>query len=165
MTSSFWDKKVNGRRERFGMNVVNAKNYKQTLSDASESLNAVLVLSDQSPGDSKKSYWMKFLNQETAVLFGSEIMAHELDYSVVYFATRKVRRGHYELEFKTISEDSSICEWGEITEAHTHLLEAEIKANPHQWLWSHKRWKRETPNNLNQLKKEQREKFNAKYFT
>ncbi|MFT5860360.1 MAG: KDO2-lipid IV(A) lauroyltransferase [Flavobacteriaceae bacterium] len=165
MTSKFWDKKINSRRERFGMNVIHSKNYKKTLKEAKETLNAVLVLSDQSPGDSSKSYWMNFMEQETAVLFGTEIMAHELDYSVVYFATRKVHRGHYELEFKMISDNPSSAQWGEITEAHTRLLEKEIVANPHQWLWSHKRWKRELPKDLNQLKKEQREKFNAKYFT
>ena len=48
-----------------------------------------MVLSDQSPGDSLKSYWMDFLNQQTPVLFGAEMMAHELDYSVVFFATKK----------------------------------------------------------------------------
>lgn len=165
MTSKFWDKKINARRQRFGMNVVHAKNYKQALKDSKESINAVLVLSDQSPGDSKKSYWMNFLQQETAVLFGTEIMAHELNYSVVYFATRKERRGHYSLELKLITDNPKGCEWGEITEAHAKILEEEIISVPHHWLWSHKRWKREIPSDLNQLKKEQREKFNAKYFS
>ena len=163
LSSQFWHKKINARRERFGMRVIHAKNYKEELAKKPEELKAVLVLSDQSPGNSLKSYWMDFLNQPTAVLFGTEMMANELHYSVVFFATRKVKRGYYELELQTISENPKQMNWGDITEAHTKLLEKEIVRNPSQWLWSHRRWKREVPKNLEQLKSEQNEKFNARY--
>ncbi len=163
LSSQFWHKKVTARRERYGMKVVHAKNYKEKLSENPEELKAVLVLSDQSPGNSLKSYWMDFLNQQTAVLFGAEMMANELNYAVVFFATRKVKRGYYEMELKTITETPRNMQWGDITEAHTELLEQEINKNPSQWLWSHRRWKRELPEHLEQLKKEQNEKFNARY--
>lgn len=163
LSSQFWHKKVTSRRERFGMRVIHAKNYREKLSDNPEELKAVLVLSDQSPGNSLKSYWMEFLNQQTAVLFGAEMMANELDYTVVFFATRKVKRGHYEMNLEVLTKDPRSASWGEITEAHTEALEKEIKNNPAQWLWSHRRWKRELPEDLNKLKTEQNEKFNARY--
>lgn len=163
LSSQFWHKKVNSRRERFGMRVLHAKNYREKLSNNPDELKAVLVLSDQSPGNSLKSYWMNFLHQQTAVLFGAEMMANELNYAVVFFATRKVKRGHYEMELKLITEEPLSLHWGEITEAHTNALEKEIKENPSQWLWSHRRWKREIPENLEHLKTEQHEKFNARY--
>jgi len=163
LSSQFWHKKVNARRERFGMRVIHAKNYKDKLAEHPEELKAVLVLSDQSPGNSLKSYWMEFLHQQTAVLFGTEMMANELNYTVVFFATRKVKRGHYEMELKILSKDPGNLEWGELTEAHTIALEKEIKKNPAQWLWSHRRWKREIPEDLNKLKTEQHAKFNARY--
>jgi KDO2-lipid IV(A) lauroyltransferase len=53
--------------------------------------------------------------------------------------------------------------WGQITEAHTSRLEQEIVRHPQYWLWSHKRWKRDVPNNLEQLKLEQNEKFNKRF--
>ena len=162
MTSAFWDKKINARRSRFGMNVIHAKNYKEELSKATDT-HAVLVLSDQSPGDSLKSYWMNFLNQQTAVLFGTELMANELDYAVVFFVIRKVRRGKYEMELTEITQNARALNWGEITEAHAHLLEKEITNAPSYWLWSHKRWKRDIPADLTELKNIQREKFNSKY--
>ncbi|XOV67950.1 MAG: lysophospholipid acyltransferase family protein [Fluviicola sp.] len=163
LSSQFWHKKVTSRRERFGMRVVHAKNYREKLSENPDELKAVLVLSDQSPGNSLKSYWMNFLNQQTAVLFGAEMMANELDYAVVFFATRKMKRGHYEMELKLLTNDPRSTKWGEITEGHTKALEKEIKNNPAQWLWSHKRWKREVPEDLKKLKTEQNEKFNARY--
>lgn len=163
MTSKFWDKKINDRRSRFGMQVIHSKNYRTELTATSSSPKAVLVLSDQSPGNSNKSYWTKFLNQPTAVLFGTEIMAHELEYSVVNFITRKAKRGYYEMELTLITDSPSDCKWGEITEAHTRLLEKEILIKPEFWLWSHKRWKREIPEDLEVLKKIQKEKFNEKF--
>lgn len=162
MSSSFWDKKINARRSRFGMQVVHSKNYKEALKDV-EAPTAVLVLSDQSPGNSLKSYWLEFLHQQTAVLFGAEMMANELNYAVVFFITRKVARGKYELELKLITDEPRKMPWGSITEAHTRYLEEEIIKQPEYWLWSHKRWKRELPENPEELKKEQRARFEAKY--
>lgn len=163
LTSKFWDKKINARRSRFGMNVIHAGNYKAELGSDSAELKSVLVLSDQSPGDARKSYWTRFLQQETAVLFGAEIMANELDYAVVYFTTRRKKRGYYEMELHQITDEPKMLSWGEITEQHVQLLEKEIIENPQFWLWSHKRWKRAIPEDLEQLKQEQREKFNQKY--
>lgn len=163
MTSKFWDKKVNARRQRFGMHVVHAKNFRQAIQDYKETPLAILVLSDQSPGDSRKSYWMNFLHQETAVLFGAEQMAHEYNFIPVFFHTRKVKRGYYELELTQITENPSSMPWGAITEAHTRLLEKAILEKPEYWVWSHKRWKRQLPEDLEALKLEQRAKFNEKY--
>lgn len=163
LTSKFWDKKVNGRRSRFGMNVIHAGNYRKALATQTDRPKAVLVLSDQSPGDSRKSYWTEFLNQQTAVLFGAEMMANELGYAVVYFTTHQRKRGYYEMKLELITEDAKTLSWGEITEKHVHLLEKQIMAKPHYWLWSHKRWKREVPEDLDQLKSEQIEKFTSRY--
>lgn len=163
LTSAFWDKKVNARRSRFGMKVIHAGNYKEALSAKTEQLKSVLVLSDQSPGDARKSFWTNFMNQNTAVLFGAEMMANELDYAVVYFTTHRIKRGYYEMELTLITDEPKSLNWGEITEQHVQLLEREIMAKPEFWLWSHKRWKREIPSDLEQLKQQQREKFTTKY--
>ncbi len=163
MTSKFWDKKINERRMRFGMNVIHSKNFKEEIEKNLHHPIAVLTLGDQSPGDSTKSYWMDFLHQKTAVAFGTELMAHQFDFAVVYFATRKIKRGYYEMELFLITENASSTEWGEITEAHTHLLEKEIIKNPAYWIWSHKRWKRELPSDIEKLKNEQKSKFEQRF--
>ena len=163
MTSKFWDKKINERRMRFGMNVIHAKNFKEEIQKNSGQPIAILTLADQSPGDSTKAYWTKFLNQESAILFGVEQMAHTYDFAVVFFTTRKVKRGYYEMELKLITDNPQKLEWGAITEKHIHLLEKEIIDKPEYWIWSHKRWKREIPSNLELLKKEQHAKFNERF--
>ncbi len=163
LTSKFWDKKINERRSRYGMKVVNVKNFKTAIEAEKNNPIAILVLSDQSPGDSRKSYWMNFLNQQTAVLFGAEQMANEYNFAVVFFAMKKVKRGYYEMDLSLISDEPKAMKWGEITEQHAKMLEKEIVAAPEFWIWSHKRWKRDIPSDLEELKSEQQSKFNSKY--
>ena len=163
MSNKFWDKKVNQRRERFGMQVINASNYQIKFRTFKKKPFAVLTLGDQSPAHSTKSYWMNFLNQDTAVLFGTEHMANDYNFTVVFFIVHKVKRGFYELELKLITKDAKSLEWGQITEQHTRILEAEIIRNPSQWLWSHKRWKREIPQDLTTLKRKQKKYFEERF--
>jgi KDO2-lipid IV(A) lauroyltransferase len=163
MTSKFWDQKVNRQRERFGMKVVHAKNYKAAFKAFKEKPLAVLNLSDQAPPDAQKSYWTTFLNQPTPVLFGTEFMANKYDFAVVFFIVKKKKRGFYVIELKTITENPKALNYGEITEMHTRLLEQEIISKPEYWLWSHKRWKRAVPDNLEELKQKQKELFYKRF--
>ena len=165
LSNKFWDEKINKHRSRFGMKVVHAKNFKEVISKEVISPIAILVLGDQSPPDSNKSYWMNFLHQQTAVLFGTEQMSNEYEFSVVFFAMEKVKRGFYKMRLELIAEDPKSMNWGEMTKSHTKLLEKEINLKPQFWIWSHKRWKRRIPENLEQLKKDQLDKFNSKYRT
>ena len=163
MSNAFWDEKINERRARFGMQILHSKNVKENFEALKNERIATLILSDQSPGDSNKAYWMEFLHQPTAVLFGCEQLAHTYDHAVVFFALRKVKRGHYEMTLKLITDAPRTKAWGEITEAHTHLLEQEILAQPQYWLWSHKRWKRDLPADPAALQSQQENSFNARF--
>lgn len=162
LTSKFWDKKINQQRERFGMQVIHSKNFKEAI-QVQKLPYAILVLADQSPGDSRKSYWMPFLNQQTAVLFGVEQMANTYNDAVVFFHTRKKKRGYYEMELKLLTDNPKSLNYGELTEMHAKELERNIREKPEYWIWSHKRWKREVPLDLEELTLEQREKFNKKF--
>ena len=161
LSNGFWDKKLTERRQRFGLKVVNAKNYKEMFQQ--EKAVSVLVLTDQAPADARKSYWMEFLQQPTPILFGVEQMANEFDLSVVYFSMKKIKRGQYSIEFNILTEDPKSLPYGVLTEKHVKLLEESIIDQPCNWLWSHKRWKRELPADLDALKAAQKSKFDEKY--
>lgn len=165
LSSGFWDKKINNLRSRFGMHVIHSKIVKETFDNYQkhEIPTATLTLSDQSPGDSRKSYWMNFLHQPTAVLFGAEQLANTYNQAVVFYLPQKVKRGYYEIQLELITKEPRTLAWGELTEKHTKLLEKRILEEPGPWLWSHKRWKRAIPIDLDQLKQEQREKFNRQF--
>ncbi|MFM7663292.1 MAG: lysophospholipid acyltransferase family protein [Bacteroidota bacterium] len=163
LSSSFWDHKLTERRERFGLKVIHSKNYRETLINEGDKPFILLMLADQSPGDSHKSYWMNFLQQPTAVAFGTEALANETDAAVVYVAVTQLQKGGYEIRFEILTTAPKSLTFGQLTEAHVRQLETDILATPNLWLWSHKRWKREVPEDLVQLRNEQEQRFNQRY--
>lgn len=165
LSNGYLNQKINKLRGRFGMEIASPNNYKDLISNSFDNSFAMLTLSDQSPGDSLKSYWTTFLNQPTAALFGAEQMAHTYDLAIVYFRMKKVKRGFYTIQLELICDSPKGYSYGQLTEAYTRLLENQIKDCPELWLWSHKRWKREIPKNLDALMNSHREKFEVKFGT
>ena len=97
---------------------------------------------DQAPNwDGSKHDMGMFLNQQTYAMTGSLGVACKLSHSVVYLKMKSVCRGKYEMEFIPICEDASKFTPDELMTKYYQLLEAEIKETPHNWLWSHNRWK------------------------
>lgn len=162
MSNQFWGQAINNKRERFGLKVIHSKNYKEELA-AEKNPYTLLMLGDQSPGDTNKSYWMNFLNQQTAVQFGTEALANTYDLAVVYFNIEKVRYGYYEMTLTLLTDKPKEMSWGAITLQQTELLEQQINKKPYLWMWSHKRWKRELPIDLNALRIEQEQRFNKSF--
>lgn len=164
ITNPFWNKILTQQRSRFGMEIINANEIHQTFQKHStKKPTATLLLSDQSPIDTKKAYWMIFLNQSTPVFFGCELLAHQYDQAVVYFTLKRIKRGNYRIDLELICEDPKQLNWGEITERHVRLLEKDIILKPQFWLWSHNRWKKKTPKNLEEIKQLQKLKFQEKF--
>jgi len=159
LTSKFWDKKINARRARFGMHIIHSKIVHDYFQRKHTRPIATLVLADQAPGDAHKSYWMNFLNQDTPIVYGPEMLAHRYDHTCVFFHLKKIKRGYYTMHLDIITEAPRSTGWGEITEQHTRKLEHVIQHQPEFWLWSHKRWKRQIPENLEELRKEQKQRF------
>ncbi len=82
-----------------------------------------------------------FMNQKTKVMLGSAGLAHRLGMSVLYMRMKPVSRGHYEITFVPICENAALMEPEAVMRKYFDLLEADIRETPHNWLWSHKRWK------------------------
>jgi len=157
------DQQINFRRERFGMRVINAKNYREILNEEvkGEPL-AILTIGDQSPAQDN-SYWMPFFGHETPFAFGAEVMAHAYDMAVVYMVLKQKDDGTYLAQTELLCEDPKTMGYGEITEAYVQRLERDITAEPQSWLWSHRRWKHPFPANMKAFKKEHKERFEKRF--
>jgi KDO2-lipid IV(A) lauroyltransferase len=162
LTNKFWDKKINTQRERFGMKVTHAKNYKDVLNNCNEPT-ATLVLGDQNPSNPNNSFWTEFLNQKTAFFFGAEIMANQRNSAVVNAHINLVKKGYYEIELDLITENPTTENYGHITSNYIKNLEQSITKKPEFWLWSHKRWKMNVPENVEKLQMEHKERFEQKF--
>lgn len=84
-----------------------------------------------------------FLNQKTLMFTGAEDIATRLDLPVVFLDIDRLERGRYEISFSTITESAASESKRHITREYARLLEDGITARKHNWLWSHKRWKRD----------------------
>lgn len=143
LKNPYFNQLINGLRSKYGVMMVSTKDSYRRLKmekDRGE-VTMTYFLADQSPQESKIRYWTSFLNQETPIFLGAEQIAKKLDMAVVFFDIRKVRRGHYEIEFKLLSESPKSEENHTITQKHVKALEERIIAEPEWWLWSHRRWK------------------------
>lgn len=147
LRNRFFDKKIRETRGKFGLELANAKEVKTYLDSKRDELIMVVSVSDQSPYNPNRSYWMDFLNQPTAVQLGAESNARQYDMAVVYADIKKVKRGYYETTLHPLFENAKETEVGEITEKFTRVLEEKIREKPEYWLWSHKRWKHKKSSN------------------
>ena len=145
LSNKYFDGKMQLTRSKYGLKMISTRSVKRFLDSNPNELTATIFAIDQSPSNPNSAYWMTFLNQETAVLYGVEKYAREYNYPVVYGIINKVKRGHYNLELVDVTASPRETAYGEIIEKTQHLLEIDIRKNPEYWLWTHKRWKHKKP--------------------
>jgi KDO2-lipid IV(A) lauroyltransferase len=102
-------------------------------------------MSDQKPSANNSQIWLRFLNQDTAVLTGTEKIARHSGAVVCYLDIKKTKRSFYEGKVKLISEDPTETREFEITEKYMQFLEKTILRDPAGYLWTHNRWKYKKP--------------------
>ena len=148
LSNRFFERKMKESRGKYGILLIPTSEVKSYNENQPETPTMMFYGTDQSPKSSTKAYWMRFLNQDTAVAFGIENYSKKFNYPVLYCGVNKIKRGYYEMFFKLISDKPRETKYGEITEKHVRLLEEQIIENPEYWLWTHKRWKREKPDGV-----------------
>ena len=56
---------------------------------------------------------------------------------------KRVKRGYYSMEMFDVTDKPKELADNELTQLYASLMEDSIRKQPEDWLWSHKRWKRE----------------------
>lgn len=149
LRNKYFDGLMYRMRTRFGTKLIAMKDtFREMLAQRNE-LNATAFIADQTPSP-ENAHWMQFLNQDTPVFKGAEVIARKIDYTVVYATIKRVKRGYYEINAEVMTENPKLTSEGELSTAHTQRLEKDIIAQPEVWLWSHRRWKhkRQTTNTM-----------------
>lgn len=139
------DKLIKKIRSRTGTLLVDATVAHKTVDTFSEHTYIKGLIADQVPANLKRSRWYDFLGAPCPFMTGPEWTASTERSAVVFAALRKVKRGYYTLTLNEISADASQEIPGYITDRFVALLAAEIRYQPANWLWSHRRWKRTLP--------------------
>ena len=97
---------------------------------------------DQSPyGTAIARHTVTFLHQPTRVMMGGATLAAKFGMPVWYMAADRLSRGRYQVRFRKICDPSDALPPETVMERFYAMLEEDIRRNPANYLWSHKRWK------------------------
>ena len=98
-------------------------------------------ISDLSPKPGSTHAWMEFLHQDTPLFAGAERIGKKVGAAACFARITRPPRGYYVCRIELLTPDMSQYPDYQLTERYMRLLEQEIQANPHLWLWTHRRWK------------------------
>ena len=144
LSNKYFNGLVYRMRTRFGTRLIPMKDTMRDMLKNRDELTATAFIADQAPLPDR-AYWMNFMNQDTPVFLGIEKIALKIRYPIVYITIRRVKRGYYKVFAERIGLPLNLQETGKITEIHTSRLEADIRSQPENWLWTHRRWKHDRP--------------------
>ncbi len=143
LKNKYFDSLVRRIRAKYNTYLITTKQTVFTLKDLNTKgeMGMFGFLSDQSPKAKKARHWKEFMGIKVPVHTGAESLAKELDMTVIFFKTKKVKRGYYETTFKTVTKNPTEYKDYEITDLFISYLEELIHEDPEFYLWTHKRWK------------------------
>lgn len=143
--NKYWDNWIKRNRERFGLKLVSmrGKGFIQYYKQKQVQKTIHLYVADQSPRGLQGAVWCNFLNNRLPFFSGAARYAVANDCEVLFVKVVQTKRGFYQIELVPITKSDKKLSAEEITTQFAALLEEQIKSTPHDWLWSHKRWKHE----------------------
>lgn len=148
LSNPFFDKKMKDSRSKFGLMMIPTKEVGKEMKRLKDTVKTTVYAIDQSPANPQKAYWMYFLGRETACYYGPEKYARDHRSPVLFARIHKVKRGHYEVEYEPVMDRPEDAEYGEVIHAVQRMLEKDVRKWPEYWLWTHKRWKHQRPENV-----------------
>lgn len=128
-------------REKYGTHFVKATEFKERREEIFKGRFVFFLAADQNPGNPAAAYWQHFFSKAAPFITGPEVGGIKNDAAVVFVRSRIVKRGHYVLECTCYTANTATTAPGEITGAFRDFLEGIIREEPHNYLWTHRRWK------------------------
>ncbi len=143
IANPYFDKLVRDIRSKFKAYLITTKETIPAIQENEKNgIRGVYgFASDQSPKASKAYHWGSFMNINTPVHTGAEMLSKKFDMNVIFLRVKKVSRGHYEATFEILSKDVQSIPDYQLTDRFLALVEQQIHEAPEFYLWTHKRWK------------------------
>jgi Kdo2-lipid IVA lauroyltransferase/acyltransferase len=133
-------------RSHYGARMVAAKKLLRVVARHRHKVHAIALMADQIPMSSGSGrHWLNFLGQPTAFYPGPAEIAHATGYATYFPCMRRLSRGYYELYFAPMTAAGERLESEAFTARYARVLEAQIRSDPANWMWSHRRWKLTPP--------------------
>lgn len=144
LANGAFDRLFRRLRGRFGaVGIPMPETARTLMSYKKEKTTAIIgFIADQSPKWNMIGQWVRFLNQDTPVITGTEHIIKRLNNVAVFCSLASAGRGYYVCKVERIIEDTKDIPDYKLTDMYYEYLEKAIRQNPSSWLWTHKRWKR-----------------------
>ena len=143
LNSKAFDRLLIELRTRFGSSGLRMNDTMRKMVSLKRSgeRSVVIFLADQSPNRDSIHHWSNFMNQETGFFSGPERLAKKLDIPVLFLRMKHPARGQYMVDIELLTDTPMETSEGWITEQYVRKMDESLRADPANWLWSHKRWK------------------------
>ncbi|HMK04686.1 MAG TPA: lysophospholipid acyltransferase family protein [Ferruginibacter sp.] len=130
-------------RQRYGTRFIKSTEFKTKKDQIFKERFVFFLAADQVPGNAAGGYWQNYFGKPAPFITGPEISGIKNNTAIVFARSRIVKRGHYVCECSLFAENGASTETGEITRAFRDFLEKVVREEPHNYLWTHRRWKLE----------------------
>jgi KDO2-lipid IV(A) lauroyltransferase len=141
LENKIMDRFIYNLRARFGAHPVAMKDTLRELIKHRKTVRSFAMVADQTPPHSEIQHWAMFLNQYTPFYVGGDKIGAAMQMPVLFASMKRMKRGYYEVTFEVLKNLPIAKEGHEVTQLFIERLEACIKEQPSNWLWSHRRWK------------------------
>ena len=144
LSNPLWDSIFSDIRGRWGMHIVPQKKAPRVLLAKENRPWACGFIADHRPLQVSESNVIRFLNHNTAFIYGPEEIGNKVGADFFYLEMSRKKRGYYRIRFHELSPSDKSVPYP-YTRLFWKEFEKTIRKHPELWLWSHKRWKFEVP--------------------
>ena len=149
LSSSFWDKVFGDNRcapiakENKETCYVESRKILRFVMAHRNEKRLYIFPTDQCPYKYASAHTVdNFMHQPTLTMTGGAALAHKFGFAVVYMAFKKKENFGYKMSFREICPDASKFTPEDIMNKFYSYLEEDVNAQPENYLWTHKRWKK-----------------------
>ena len=142
LSNKGFNKLIYHLRARYGSILIPATSFTTQFSKyAANGQYSLALAADQNPGIPLQAYWVDFFGRLTPFVKGPEKGAKLNNTAQVFVHFYRTKRGYYHSQYEIMTVDPKHFADGQLTLQYVKLLEAKVRSNPSNYLWSHRRWK------------------------
>jgi KDO2-lipid IV(A) lauroyltransferase len=135
------EKYLYGSRTALGMHIYPTRETSLTFERHADQCFAMFMMPDGSPSKIELAHWINFLGRETACIHGPAKHSQTRNLPILFLHLQREKRGYYSGHYQLITDNPQSLEAAEITQKIMDAVADEIKLQPANWLWTHRRWK------------------------
>ncbi len=135
---------VREQRKVSRLRLVSMQDVVKSLAGSAGKENYILMIADQSPSPDN-AHWEPFFGIRTPFFKGPATIAVRYDIPVFFLYMERIGRSRYHMFLEPMCMTPAAHTPEEITRMYAERLEQQIRKNPADWLWTHRRWKHAPP--------------------